>query len=75
MHLITTCMHIIIPTGYEVMYIDMGEIFTMLMKHQVVSSRSPVKQQPSPTPRYQQGGFMSSIMMMISMGYRLIKTR
>ncbi|XP_076076216.1 uncharacterized protein LOC143047139 isoform X2 [Mytilus galloprovincialis] len=70
--------------GYEVMYVDIGDILSMLIgsPSQQPSSQKPssqqqrqnLKQERSQQHR-QPSGFIAKVMMTLARGYRLIKTR
>ncbi|CAC5393996.1 unnamed protein product [Mytilus coruscus] len=66
--------------GYEVMYVDIGDILSML----IGSPQHPLspqqrqhshQQQQNHQKHRQPSGFIAKVMMMLARGYRLIKTR
>ncbi|XP_063416105.1 uncharacterized protein LOC134697718 [Mytilus trossulus] len=65
--------------GYEVMYVDIGDILSMLIGSPSQQSSPPQQRQNLQQQRRQQhrqpSGFIAKVMMALAKGYRLIKTR
>ncbi|XP_071139498.1 uncharacterized protein [Mytilus edulis] len=65
--------------GYEVMYVDIGDILSMLIGSPSQQPSSQQQRQNLQQQRHQQhrqpSGFIAKVMMTLSRGYRLIKTR
>lgn len=67
-------------TGYEVMYVDIGDVLSMLIgspsqKPSFPQQRQHPGQQQQHQKHRQASGFIAKLMMTLAKGYRLIKTR